>query len=95
MLCSMTNSLDFRKEVLAVKERDGLSYEEVAVRFDIGSKHTVYRWTKPLEPCKTRNKPATKIDMEALAREVERYPDAYQYERAEDSVSVKVEFKRH
>lgn len=78
----MTYSLDFRKKVLAVKERDGLSYEAVAVRFDIRSKHTVYRWTKQIEPCKTRTKPATKIDMDALTRDVELYPDAYQYERA-------------
>ena len=36
-----------------------------------------------LEPCLTRNKPATKIDMAALAKDVEIYPDAYQYECAE------------
>jgi transposase len=79
----MTYSLDFRKKVLTVKEREGLSFEEVAVRFDIGSKNTVFRWTKQLEPCETRNKPATKIDMDALASDVKLYPDAYQYERAE------------
>jgi len=79
----MTYSLDFRKKVLAVKERENLSFEEVALRFDIGSKNTVFRWTKQLEPCTTRNKPATKINMDALARDVELYPDAYQSERAE------------
>ncbi len=31
---------------------------------------------------KMRNKPATKIDMIALARDILEYPDAYQYERA-------------
>lgn len=78
----MTYSLDFRKKVLAVKERESLSFEEVALRFDIGSKNTVFRWTKQLEPCKTRNKPATKIDMDALSRDLLLYPDGYQYERA-------------
>jgi len=55
----MTYSLDFRKKVLAVRERESLSFEDVALRFDIGSKNTVFRWTKQLEPCKTRNKLAT------------------------------------
>ncbi len=35
-----------------------------------------------VEPKKTRNKPATKIDMKALEEDVKTYPDAYQYERA-------------
>lgn len=79
----MTYSLDFRKKVLAVKKREGLSFEDIALRFDIGSKHTVFRWTKQLEPCATRNKGATKIDMDSLERDVKLYPDAYQYERAQ------------
>ena len=69
--------------MLAVKERENLSFEDVALRFDIGSKNTVFRWSKKLEPCETRNKPATKIDMDTLARDAELYPDAYQYERAQ------------
>ena len=79
----MTYSLDFRKKVLAVKESENLSFEDVALRFGIGSKNTVFRWTKKLEPCKTRNKPATKINMEALDDDVKQYPDAYQFERAQ------------
>ena len=31
----------------------------------------------------TRNKPATKLDMDALVEDVKRYPDAYYRERAE------------
>ncbi len=31
---------------------------------------------------RTRNKAATKLDMEALEQDVKEYPDAYQYERA-------------
>ena len=34
------------------------------------------------EPQKTRNKPATKIDMDALCEDLRTYLDAYQYERA-------------
>jgi transposase len=36
-----------------------------------------------IEAQSTGNKPATRIDMEKLKQEVQRYPDAYQYERAE------------
>jgi transposase len=78
----MTYSIDFRRKVFEIKERDRLSFEETASRFGI-SKSSVSRWMKSLSPCQTRNKPATKIDMTRLAREVEQYPDAYQHERAE------------
>jgi transposase len=78
----MSYSLDFRKKVLQIREAEGLSLKEVSVRFGIGVT-TVFRWTKNLEPCVTRAKPATKIDMEALKRDIEEHPDAYQYERAQ------------
>ena len=39
----------------------------------------ITRWNNCLEPQRTRNKAATKLDMEA---DVKEYPDAYQYERA-------------
>lgn len=78
----MGYSIDFRRKVLAIKDRDGLSFEETAAHFGI-SKSSVSRWSKRLEPCQTRNKPATKIDMERLVRDVETHPDAYQHERAE------------
>ena len=78
----MTYSLDFRKKVLTIKVEEKLSFETVAIRFGVGEA-SVFRWSKRLEPCKTRNKPATKIDMDALAKDVETYPDAYQFERAE------------
>ncbi|CAK8724260.1 Transposase Synechocystis PCC 6803 domain-containing protein [Candidatus Electronema aureum] len=78
----MAYSIDFRRKVLEIKEHDGLGLEETAHRFGM-SESSVRRWLKCLEPCQTRNKPATKIDMERLTRDVEQYPDAYQYERAE------------
>ncbi|MCL1127979.1 IS630 transposase-related protein [Shewanella surugensis] len=35
-----------------------------------------------MEPCSKRNKPATKVDMTALKRDVDDHPDDYQWERA-------------
>jgi len=35
-----------------------------------------------MAPCVTRNKPATKLDMEALAKDVASAPDDFQWERA-------------
>ena len=78
----MTYSLDFRKKVLKLKAEENLSYEATAERFKIG-KTTLVRWHMKLEPQLKRNKPATKINMEALKQDVEKYPDAFQYERAE------------
>lgn len=77
----MTYSLDFRRKALDIKNKENLSFEELATRFGVG-KSTLVRWCRNLEPQKNRNKPATKIDMEALKQDVELYPDAYQYERA-------------
>lgn len=77
----MTHSLDFRKKVLSIKEKEGLTLSETAKRFELGIS-TIQRWEKCLEPKKTRNKPATKLDMKALEEDVNTYPDAYQYERA-------------
>ena len=58
-----------------------MSFEEVAVRFGIGQA-SVFRWSKRFFPCRNRDKPAVKIDMAALARDMEEQPDAYQHERA-------------
>jgi transposase len=77
----MTYSLDFRKKVLAIKEQEGLTGKEASVRFGIGEAN-ITRWNKCLEAQRTRNKPATKLDMAALEQDVKEYPDAYQYERA-------------
>lgn len=77
----MTYSNDFRKKVLFIKEQESLSFAKVAKRFGVGIA-SIVRWTKDIESKKTRNKPATKIDMEALKKDIEAYPDAYQYERA-------------
>jgi len=72
----MTYSIDFRRKVLSVREKDRLTISEVAARFCVGVA-SVVRWLKQPEPKRTRNKPATKIDMDALARDVVEHPDAY------------------
>ena len=77
----MTYSSDFRRKVLSVREKEGLTIAQVAARFYVGIA-SVTRWIKNPDPQLSRNKPATKIDMEALARDVIAHPDAYQYERA-------------
>ena len=78
----MTYSLDLRKKVFSVKEKENLSFRKLAKRFDIGVA-SLLRWNKNLKPLKNRNKPAIKIDMEALKKDIENNPDSYQYERAQ------------
>jgi len=77
----MTYSLDFRQKVLSIKAQEKLTGVETAVRFGIGVA-SITRWDKQIEPQRTRSKPATKLDMDALKQDVDNYPDAYQYERA-------------
>jgi transposase len=77
----MTYSIDFRKKVLKIKEKEDLSFEATAKRFGI-SKTALFRWSKNIEPKKNRNRKPTKIDTEALKKDIELYPDSYCYERA-------------
>ena len=77
----MSYSLDFRKQVLNIKSQENLNDQEVCMWFGISTR-TLYRWKKNIHPVSKRNKPSTKIDMQALRKHVEEYPDAYQYERA-------------
>src|SRR5258708_2842548 len=65
----MTYSLDFREKVLSVYREEELTIAEVASRFCVGVA-SIVRWLKRVEPCRTRIKPATKIDMIALARDI-------------------------
>ena len=77
----MTYSLDFRKKVLAIKEKEGLSFAAVSQRFAVGLA-SVVRWSNNIAPKERRERPAIKINMEALQEDVLIYPDAYQHERA-------------
>ena len=40
------------------------------------------RWQRKMAPCMTRDKPATRLAMAELAKDVAMAPDAYQWERA-------------
>jgi transposase len=77
------HSLDFRKRVFAMKEKENLTFAQTSKRFGVGMR-TLFAWQKRLEPKVTRNKPATKIDMNALQRDVRTHPDRFQWERAQD-----------
>ena len=78
----MTYPISYRRKVLKIREEDKLSMAKVAKRFGV-DKASVMRWSKELKPKQKRNKPATKINMKSLARDVEMYPDSYLKERAE------------
>lgn len=77
----MSYSLDFRKQVFKIKLENHLTFEETGERFGVPAR-TLFRWQQSIEPQTKRNKPATKIDMAALLKDVEENPDDYQYERA-------------
>lgn len=65
----MTYSRDFCNKVLTIREKENLSMAKVAKRFGIGLA-SVLRWSKNLEAKTKRNKPATKINMEALRHDI-------------------------
>ena len=50
-------------------------------KFEI-NKNTIVEWKKRIEIKKTRVRKPSKINDDALREDVEKYPDAYQYERA-------------
>lgn len=78
----MAYSLDYRQRVMKIKKEENLTYEETGKRFGIGIR-TLFRWKHRLQPHKTRNKPATKIDMSDLAKDIQKHPDDYLFERAQ------------
>lgn len=78
----MTYSIDFRRKVLEIKEKEKMSFALISKRFGVG-KNTVFVWSKKISPLKNRNKEATKIHTDKLKADIEQYSDAYQYERAE------------
>jgi transposase len=77
----MSYDIKFRRHVLRVRQEKSLSFAKSGALFGI-SKQTIYNWSKRLDIKKKRVKPATKIDMGALAQDVQAYPDGYHYERA-------------
>ena len=78
----MTYSLDFRKKALSIRSREKLSFAQTAKRFGV-SVNSLFLWSKTIEPKQTKNRPAIKIDKETLMEDIEKYPDAFNYERAD------------
>ncbi|MDR0218680.1 MAG: transposase, partial [Enterobacteriaceae bacterium] len=52
----MGYSLDFRKRVLAYKEKHSLTFEQTSTHFEVAIR-TLFRWSNKIEPCLTRHKP--------------------------------------
>jgi hypothetical protein len=62
-----------------MKAKNNWTFQKTSEHFEICIR-TLFRWSKCIETKK--HKPhKTKIDIEALKKDVELYPDAYQYER--------------
>ena len=80
MLFGMTYSVDFRRHVLPIREKEGLSLEQISQRFGVG-RAWLCRWLKRLKPNQSRPR-KRKVDLAALAEDVRQYPDAFQHERA-------------
>lgn len=66
----MAYPAQFKKKLLSVKEKEGLTNEEAAKRFSV-RKEIVSRWKNNPNPVLKRNRPAQKIDMKALKKDVE------------------------
>ena len=77
----MTYPLQFRQKVFSTKQKFDLTFEQTSQRFDVPIR-TLFRWQRKMAPCMTRDKPATRLAMAALAKDIEMSPDAYQGERA-------------
>lgn len=75
----MAYSQDYRQMILS-KLESGATYRALESEYSI-SKTTIQNWKKRPERkvVKTRK---SKIDMDALRQDVEKYPDHYQRERA-------------
>lgn len=82
MIFWMTYSLDFRKKILSIRSKEKLSFSQTAKRFGV-SVNSLFLWSKKVEPKQTKNRPAIKIDKETLMEDIEKYPDAFSYERAD------------
>ncbi len=76
----MSYPIEYRRYVLSVREKEKLTIKQTSARFGPGVA-TITRWLKCLEPKKIEGRP-NKIDLSELRGHVEKYPDAYQYERA-------------
>ncbi|MFV0409217.1 MAG: IS630 transposase-related protein, partial [Paracoccus sp. (in: a-proteobacteria)] len=65
----MSHPVEFRRHVLRVKAREGLSFAQVSERFSVGIA-SVKRWSKRLTPKPYERRKVRKIDLEKLAQDV-------------------------
>ena len=75
------------KKVLSIKKREKLSIRKTAQRFGLSTR-TVYKWDKDIISEGKRICKARKLDMQELKENVIKYPDFYQYERAEKNLKT-------
>lgn len=73
--------LKFREHVFKIKKEKGLSFRQLAEHVNIGIA-TLQRWAKRIEPKNKRNRPSLKIPLKELKKDIEKYRDAYHWERA-------------
>ena len=77
----MSYSYQFIKKIIKLLE-EGHSYRKLSSRFKIGVT-SIRNWKKGILPKGKRNRPNTKLDLELLKKDVEKYADSYHHERAE------------
>lgn len=77
----MTYPVHFRKKILAKLEQ-GMTFQEAAEKFEL-SPTTIQRWKKRLEPKATHDYKPRKIHDELILKDVQDYPDDFQFQRAE------------
>ncbi len=76
----MSYPVEVRRHILAVRLKEGLTYEQTAARFGVGIA-SLTRWSKRLERKTPEGRPR-KIALEKLDEHVRAHPDATLDERA-------------
>ena len=77
----MAYSLDFRKQVFQVKQKEKLTFQEVSDRFRVPIR-TLLKWQKRIIPKTKPNKPSTKLNLKTWRQDVEDNLDHFQDEGA-------------
>ena len=77
----MGYSKDFKDKVIEIMARDKMSVRKAAQHFSVCIQ-TIQNWKKSTVSKPIPGRP-TKISKEQILKDVEQYPDDYQYERAE------------
>lgn len=77
----MGYSKDFKDKVIEIMARDKLSIRQAAQHFNVSTR-TIQLWQKSTERKPIPGRPAKITEAQILA-DIEKYPDDYQYERAE------------